>query len=59
MFQNDKRHGYGRVIYNSFYYIGEWQYDRQHGYGKQVDLQGNVQEGIWERNNFIGSIDED
>jgi hypothetical protein len=47
------------VIYNSFYYLGEWQFDRQHGYGKQVDLQGNVQEGLWERNAFLGAIEDD
>jgi hypothetical protein len=46
------------MIYNSFYYIGEWKFDRQDGYGRQVDHQGNVQEGLWEHNNFLGAINE-
>jgi hypothetical protein len=58
-FTNDRRHGYGRVIYNSFYYVGEWKNDRQHGKGMQVDHKGNVQEGQWEKNNFVGPIGED
>jgi hypothetical protein len=41
-FKNDKRHGFGRVLYASFYYVGEWENDRQHGEGKQYDFQGNV-----------------
>ena len=53
-FLNDKRHGYGRVIYNSFYYVGEWKNDRQHGKGMQVDFKGVVQEGKWDKNNFVG-----
>ena len=57
-FRSNKRHGYGRVIYSSYCYIGQWENDRQHGFGKQVDVRGRVLEGLWDRNNFLGEIDE-
>ena len=35
--QNDEKHGYGKLVYESGnYYVGEWMHNKKHGQGKMV-----------------------
>ena len=48
MFQNDKRNGYGRLIWSDgAHYDGEWLADKRNGIGCFVHSNGTRNEGIW------------
>jgi len=51
---NNRLHGYGRKITESYHYVGEWKCHLRHGYGKCVHKDGRVEEGQWESDKFIG-----
>jgi hypothetical protein len=48
MFLNDKRDGFGRLIWSDgAYYEGFWQADKRCGQGCFYHSNGNKNEGVW------------
>ena len=54
-FSGGKLNGYGRVCYqHGDYYIGMYKNYLRNGHGKMVRANGQVQEGQFKDNDFIG-----
>ncbi len=51
---NDDLNGFGRVFwYDGYYYIGEFKDYKMHGKGKFIYACGEIQDGIWNNDEFI------
>ena len=49
------RHGKGRYKWeDESGYEGEWFKDKMHGYGVYVNSEGEIVEGFFEEDNFVG-----
>lgn len=44
-FENDKRHGFAKFVYEDGEYIGHYMDNKRHGKGKETDAIGNVFDG--------------
>lgn len=48
MYKQDKREGYGRLIWSDgAYYLGEWKKDKRSGKGTFTHANGDKEAGIW------------
>lgn len=46
--------GYGRFIGQNTFYEGFWKNDKKHGRGRMIKHNGDVLEGEWQNNQFLG-----
>jgi len=59
-FVQGKMCGFGRLIDNAgTYYTGWFKYDMRHGYGIYFDPAGDMQDGYFWENEFVGWVDKD
>ena len=55
-FVGGKIYGYGRVVFSDAYYIGWFVNGLTHGEGKIVRENGEIEEGKFENNRFVGPL---